>query len=119
MKEPSQNIQVAVRIRNIPSWHGRDPNSVKNTEEHNINITLVNSRSISTGISTQITINDPEQVKDPKEFNYDYVFSGEDNQEIIFDKIVKNMITRCLNGYNGCIFTYGQTASGNSYNNPR
>jgi hypothetical protein len=101
VKEASQNIQVAIRIRNIPSWHGRDPNSPKNTAEHNADITTVNARDQSTGISTKLQINDPDDVKEAKDFSFDYVFGGSDNQEIIFNKVVKDMTNRCLGGYNG------------------
>ena len=84
----SQNIKVAVRVRNIPSWHGRDPNSAKHTEEHNQNIVTVDGRSKKTGVSSGLAIKDPEAQKEDKNFAFDYVFSGEDGQETVYDKIV-------------------------------
>ncbi|KAI8891936.1 hypothetical protein BC833DRAFT_626320, partial [Globomyces pollinis-pini] len=78
MHQPPQNVQVAVRVRNIPSWHGRDPNSIKHTDEYNRNIAKVDGKNPKTGQYTAVAIEDPEQKKDDKSFNFDSVFSGED-----------------------------------------
>jgi hypothetical protein len=48
-------------------------------------------------------------------FTYDYVFDQTSPQDIIFDKVVKQLIDGCLSGYNATILAYGQTGSGKTY----
>ena len=36
-------------------------------------------------------------------------------QETVFDKIAKDVIENCFEGYNGTIFAYGQTGSGKTF----
>ena len=36
-------------------------------------------------------------------------------QETVFDKIAKDVIDSCFEGYNGTIFAYGQTGSGKTF----
>ncbi|KAI9105267.1 P-loop containing nucleoside triphosphate hydrolase protein [Phlyctochytrium arcticum] len=51
----------------------------------------------------------------PKDFNFDSVLGYEEGQPAVYDKIVEPLIRKCLEGYNGCVFCYGQTASGKTY----
>lgn len=57
--------------------------------------------------------------KDPrmtsKDFTFDAVFGPEDGQRKLYDSKVRPLIGRCLEGYNGCVFAYGQTASGKTF----
>jgi hypothetical protein len=53
--------------------------------------------------------------KEEKEFSFDNVFSPEDSQEFFYENSVKPIVSCCLAGYNGCVFAYGQTASGKTY----
>ncbi|KAJ3319906.1 Kinesin-like protein kif3a [Boothiomyces sp. JEL0866] len=108
----AQNVQVAIRIRNVPSWRGRDPNSVKNTEAYGEICASVNERSPKTGVSTSISLHQQDKKND---YSFDYVFAGEDDQQMVYGKLVQPIIDKCLNGFNGCIFTYGQTAAGKTY----
>ena len=39
----------------------------------------------------------------------------EDGQKKLYDVAIRGLIAKCLEGYNGCIFAYGQTASGKTY----
>lgn len=48
-------------------------------------------------------------------FQYDHVFSTEDDNDNIFDIVAAPIIEKCLNGYNGTIFAYGMTGSGKTY----
>ncbi|KAL1549604.1 Kinesin-like protein KIN-14S, variant 2 [Salvia divinorum] len=49
-----------------------------------------------------------------KQFKFDYVFRPEDNQETVFDQTMP-IVTSVLDGYNVCIFAYGQTGTGKTY----
>ncbi|XP_042057095.1 kinesin-like protein KIN-14S isoform X1 [Salvia splendens] len=49
-----------------------------------------------------------------KQFKFDYVFRPEDNQEAVFDQTMP-IVTSVLDGYNVCIFAYGQTGTGKTY----
>jgi Kinesin motor domain len=72
-------------------------------------------RDAVTHTCSTIKIEDPERRRTDKEFAYDNVFTAEDNQEVIYDTTIRPIISRCMEGYNGCIFAYGQTASGKTY----
>ena len=48
-------------------------------------------------------------------YSYDRVFSPDNSNKDIFDSVVKDVVLQSLNGYNGCIFTYGQTSSGKTF----
>lgn len=49
-----------------------------------------------------------------KEFTFDSVLTKESQAEL-YAKLVAPLVDRVLEGYNGCVFTYGQTASGKTY----
>ncbi|XP_051144297.1 kinesin-like protein KIN-14S isoform X2 [Andrographis paniculata] len=49
-----------------------------------------------------------------KHFKFDHVFKPEDNQEDVFLQTLP-LVTSVLDGYNVCIFAYGQTGTGKTY----
>ncbi|KAJ1387439.1 P-loop containing nucleoside triphosphate hydrolase [Sesbania bispinosa] len=49
-----------------------------------------------------------------KQFKFDYVFRPEDNQEAVFSQ-TKPIVTSVLDGFNVCIFAYGQTGTGKTF----
>uniref|UniRef100_A0A2N9FRJ6 Kinesin-like protein n=1 Tax=Fagus sylvatica TaxID=28930 RepID=A0A2N9FRJ6_FAGSY len=49
-----------------------------------------------------------------KQFKFDHVFRPEDNQEAVFAQ-TKPIVTSVLDGYNVCIFGYGQTGTGKRF----
>ncbi|KAK7284348.1 hypothetical protein RJT34_19093 [Clitoria ternatea] len=49
-----------------------------------------------------------------KLFKFDHVFRPEDNQEKVFTQ-TKPIVTSVLDGYNVCIFAYGQTGTGKTF----
>ncbi|KAK7391996.1 hypothetical protein VNO78_20422 [Psophocarpus tetragonolobus] len=49
-----------------------------------------------------------------KQFKFDHVFGPEDNQDAVFQQ-TKPIITSVLDGYNVCIFAYGQTGTGKTF----
>ena len=52
---------------------------------------------------------------DPKKFTFDEVFDPTRSQLDIFNYGVKSVIDKCLDGYNGTIFAYGQSGSGKTF----
>ena len=58
---------------------------------------------------------DPSRNRSDKQFSFDKVFEPLHCQEDIYNDAAKKLIDKCLEGYNGCIFSYGQTASGKTY----
>ncbi|XP_061348507.1 kinesin-like protein KIN-14S [Gastrolobium bilobum] len=49
-----------------------------------------------------------------KHFKFDHVFRPEDNQEAVFAQ-TKPIVTSVLDGFNVCIFAYGQTGTGKTF----
>ncbi|XP_061338036.1 kinesin-like protein KIN-14S [Gastrolobium bilobum] len=49
-----------------------------------------------------------------KQFKFDHVFRPEDNQEAVFSQ-TKPIVTSVLDGFNVCIFAYGQTGTGKTF----
>ncbi|KAL5995950.1 hypothetical protein ACLOJK_026023 [Asimina triloba] len=49
-----------------------------------------------------------------KQFKFDYVFSPQDNQEVVFAQ-TSPIVTSVLDGFNVCIFAYGQTGTGKTF----
>ncbi|XP_027364543.1 kinesin-like protein KIN-14S [Abrus precatorius] len=49
-----------------------------------------------------------------KQFKFDHVFRPEDNQEAVFQQ-TKPIVISVLDGYNVCIFAYGQTGTGKTF----
>ncbi|CAA2984408.1 Kinesin-like protein KIFC3 [Olea europaea subsp. europaea] len=49
-----------------------------------------------------------------KQFKFDHIFRPEDNQEAVFLQTIP-VVTSVLDGYNVCIFAYGQTGTGKTY----
>ena len=48
-------------------------------------------------------------------FQYDHVFSTNDDNQDVFEISAVPVIRKCLNGFNGTIFAYGMTSSGKTY----
>ncbi|XP_077439622.1 kinesin-like protein KIF1A isoform X8 [Vanacampus margaritifer] len=69
------------------------------------------------------TIINPKQAKDHKSFNFDYSYwshtTPEDvnyaSQMLVYKDIGEEMLLHAFEGYNVCIFAYGQTGAGKSY----
>ncbi|PHT41343.1 hypothetical protein CQW23_20197, partial [Capsicum baccatum] len=49
-----------------------------------------------------------------KQFKFDYVFKPEDGQDAVFAQTMP-IVTSVLDGYNVCIFAYGQTGTGKTF----
>lgn len=48
-------------------------------------------------------------------YSFDYLFHPEDDNAQIYSDLGKGIVSKSLEGYHGCIFTYGQTASGKTF----
>lgn len=138
----SESVKVAIRLRNVPTWKRdrndnvrpdtslarttRPPGSLtplpdlsntKNEKKgyYDYSIVCNAGERDAAGVCSSVTISDPNGRKEQKDFSYDCVFPIDDGQEAVYNRMVRPMISRCLEGYNGCIFAYGQTASGKTY----
>ncbi|XP_078281618.1 kinesin-1 heavy chain isoform X2 [Rhinoraja longicauda] len=50
-----------------------------------------------------------------RSYVYDHVFPSNSTQEQVYNACAKNIVKDVLDGYNGTIFAYGQTASGKTH----
>ncbi|KAG5874663.1 hypothetical protein JTB14_012945 [Gonioctena quinquepunctata] len=50
-----------------------------------------------------------------KIFTYDSVYNESSSQQSIYDETVRPLVASVLDGYNGCVFAYGQTGTGKTY----
>ncbi|NXD14674.1 CENPE protein, partial [Nothocercus nigrocapillus] len=55
------------------------------------------------------------EVNGTKLFNYDRVFHSSDNTQQLYEGVAVPIVQSAVQGYNGTIFAYGQTASGKTY----
>ncbi|NWW55145.1 CENPE protein, partial [Pedionomus torquatus] len=55
------------------------------------------------------------EVNGTKVFSYDRVFHSSDNTQQLYEGVAVPIIKSAVQGYNGTIFAYGQTASGKTY----
>jgi len=98
MDKNSDNIQVMVRVRPF------------------------NSRERAEGAGSCVLLDDyrPNCIvldakPDQKAFNFDWVGGERTTQQDIFEVVGKSMVHTCLEGYNCCIFAYGQTGAGKTF----
>ncbi|KAH8548187.1 kinesin-related protein 11 [Umbelopsis sp. PMI_123] len=97
----SENVQVAVRCRPMSASEAR----VQRQVCWDINTTL-NSIVIAEGYE--------RQNRERHIYHYDRVVYGSDNFRI-YDNNVAKLVNSTMEGYNGTVFAYGQTASGKTY----
>ncbi|XP_046505481.1 centromere-associated protein E-like [Equus quagga] len=55
------------------------------------------------------------QVDGSKSFNFDRVFDSDESTKNVYEEIAVPIIDSAIQGYNGTVFAYGQTASGKTY----
>ena len=97
MGDNKDNVRVAIRIRPLNDKERQDSGK------------------------TSIFIQDPGKTlaidvrSEKKNFTFDYIASEDITQEEVFEKIGKPIAASCLSGYNGTIFTYGQTGAGKTF----
>lgn len=98
MDKNSDNIQVMVRVRPL--------NSRERNEDSKTCVIIDQDRAGSILLDSK---------PDPKVFNFDWVGGDRTHQQEIFEVCGKPMVQTCIEGYNCCIFAYGQTGAGKTY----
>jgi len=91
----------------------------KNTLMVAIRVRPLNEREVKAGgeecvelhSATRLTLKGTSE----KSFGFDCIFGNESSQQDIFDRTALPLLGKVLLGYNGCLFAYGQTASGKTY----
>jgi len=97
----SDNIKVCIRVRPLnPQEAQADPRSYIQTFPNQPSCLIVDQKDGKT---------------EPKTYNFDWVAGESATQQDIFELIGKPMVDKCLEGYNCCIFAYGQTGTGKTY----
>ena len=96
-KQPKKtdNVRVCVRVRPLNSHEKRSAD-----------------RPIIDNLDSQVYL---RHHKKTKCFSFDDVFDDSHSQENIFVNLAKGMIETFVEGYNCCIFAYGQTGAGKTY----
>ncbi|XP_027454311.1 centromere-associated protein E isoform X4 [Zalophus californianus] len=84
-----------------------------------VRVRPLNNREEALGGDTQVywkTDNNAiYQVDGSKSFNFDRVFHSNETTKNVYEEIAVPIIDSAIQGYNGTIFAYGQTASGKTY----
>ncbi|CAO1306448.1 unnamed protein product [Diamesa hyperborea] len=61
-------------------------------------------------------INPSETSRENKKmFTYDAVYNAVSTQQNIYDEVVRPLVASVLEGFNGCVFAYGQTGTGKTF----
>jgi hypothetical protein len=80
----------------------------------------LNSRERKLGDAATVTVTDPcslnvmDKNKKSTQFNFDSVLGPDSSQQIVFEDS-KRLVQSAIDGYNVCIFAYGQTGAGKSF----
>ncbi|XP_058150671.1 centromere-associated protein E isoform X2 [Dasypus novemcinctus] len=84
-----------------------------------VRVRPLNTREEALGEATQVYWktgnNTIYQVDGSKSFNFDRVFHSNETTKNVYEEIAVPIIDSAIQGYNGTIFAYGQTASGKTY----
>lgn len=65
--------------------------------------------------TVQIRDRDQKDNKEPLKFTFDKVFDTQASQEQVYTYSASSIIDSIIEGFNGTIFAYGQTASGKTH----
>ena len=109
-------VTVGVRVRPLNAHNIQLNNKLKNKYK-NIKPILSISKD-----GSHIHVHNPKKVSitqktrhEIKKFEFDKIFDSQVNQKQLFNELMKANISKILNGYNACCFTYGTTLSGKTY----
>lgn len=94
MEKKEENITVAVRIRPVQQ---REIEIASKIVWDCANLTTIKERSGA------------------REFFFDRVYDETIPTSQVFSDLAKQVVEKCMEGYNGCIFCYGQTGSGKTF----
>ncbi|KRX05245.1 P-loop containing nucleoside triphosphate hydrolase [Pseudocohnilembus persalinus] len=98
INKDAENIQVMVRVRPL-NQRERDEGAQSCVIQQD-------------GNTKQLVL---QTHSDQKTFNFDYVTDNKVTQDDIFHIVGKPITDACLEGYNACIFAYGQTGAGKTF----
>ncbi|KAI9222830.1 P-loop containing nucleoside triphosphate hydrolase protein [Blastocladiella britannica] len=73
------------------------------------------SRIVTFGSSVSLTVANPRDLTDTKQFTFDAVFDEASQQRIVYDATARSIVDSVLQGFNGTIFVYGQTGTGKTH----
>lgn len=101
-KIENESVQVVVRCR---------PLSGKEQKEGSISVVNVfQNRGVIEIAHNQDTRNENRKV-----FTYDAVYNSASTQKTVYDEVVRPLVSSVLEGFNCCVFAYGQTGTGKTF----
>ena len=62
-----------------------------------------------------ISVLNPANAKDLRNFSFDHTYDWKSTQELIFSQTAQPILESVMEGYNGTIFAYGQTGTGKTF----
>ena len=119
----SNNIKVVARFRPLNEFESElvasssgficceypednaDINNIDNNNKNNSNIKK----------AVKIKLNPSFNTNNANPYQLDSIFKSETTQKEIYDSVAKEVLLDVVNGYNGTIFTYGQSGSGKTH----
>lgn len=99
---PNECVQVVVRSR---------PMSNRERAEGSPEVVTVYPNR---GVVEITNLNEPNKVQ-RKVFTYDAAYDASASQTTLYNEVVFPLVNSVLEGFNGCIFAYGQTGTGKTY----
>ena len=130
-KEKTNCIRVCIRVRplleheDIEFWQvDKDKNIIYTDNYFSDQNEIINeSYALTNNLSNKSLSYTKKDVKKllidsiyaPQKFNFDKVYSIENDTQLIYKEMCKDVVSSALEGYNGSIFMYGQTTSGKTY----
>ena len=67
------------------------------------------SRIVDFDSPTSLSIVNPRNQDDKKQFTFDAVFSEQSEQVAVYEATARPIVSAVLEGFNGTVFVYGQT----------
>uniref|UniRef100_A0A182SYH1 Kinesin-like protein n=1 Tax=Anopheles maculatus TaxID=74869 RepID=A0A182SYH1_9DIPT len=95
-------VQVVVRCRPL------------NNKEQTGNFQKVVDVFPSRGVIEILNCNEASR-ENKKMFTYDAVYDCLSTQQTIYDEVVRPLVASVMEGFNGCVFAYGQTGTGKTH----
>ncbi|KAH1027568.1 kinesin-like protein Klp68D [Dendroctonus ponderosae] len=99
----NESVQVIVRCR---------PLSVKELQQECKSVVKIYSNRGVIEVENLKARSDNER---SKIFTYDAVYDERSAQQTLYDETIRPLVASVLEGYNGCVFAYGQTGTGKTY----
>ena len=104
-----ENIQVALRVRPI------NKKEIQRGDENVWSITNNSTVSLHSNYYKDMIASKRITFSSRISYPFDYCFSAEENNQHVYNTMVKRIALSSLNGINGTVFMYGQTGSGKTY----